>query len=88
VRSSPSAARSCSERRARWICSAFASRFRWRPARASAAAIFGSFYKVPSPTILAPWYALIWGAIGLILMFAVKGREPASDALADLRTSA
>jgi hypothetical protein len=52
------------------------------------AAIFGSFYKVPSPTILAPWYALIWGAIGLILMFAVKGREPASDALADLRTSA
>jgi amino acid transporter len=52
------------------------------------AAIFGSFYKVPSPTILAPWYALIWGVIGLVVMFAVKGREPASDALTDLRTSA
>jgi amino acid transporter len=54
----------------------------------TAAAIFGSFYKVPSPTILAPWYALAWGVIGLVVMFAVKGREPASDALADLRTSA
>ena len=50
------------------------------------AAIFGSFYKVPSPTILAPWYALIWGAIGFVYMLLVKGREPASDALADLRT--
>ena len=52
----------------------------------TAAAIFGSFYKVPSPTILAPWYALIWGAIGFLYMLLVKGREPASDALADLRT--
>jgi amino acid transporter len=50
------------------------------------AAIFGSFYKVPSPTILAPWYAVIWFVLGLILMFAVKGREPASTALADLRS--
>jgi hypothetical protein len=31
---------------------------------------------------------LAWGVIGLVVMFAVKGREPASDALADLRTSA
>jgi len=54
----------------------------------TAAAIFGSFYKVPSPTILAPWYALIWGAIGFVYMLLVRGREPASDALADLRTSA
>jgi amino acid transporter len=52
----------------------------------TAAAIFGSFYKVPSPTILAPWYALIWGAIGFVYMLLVKGREPASDALADLRS--
>jgi len=52
----------------------------------TAAAIFGSFYKVPSPTILAPWYALIWGAIGVVYMLLVKGREPASDALADLRS--
>ena len=50
------------------------------------AAIFGSFYKVPSPTLLAPWAAVIWGVLGLLYMLAVKGREPASDALADLRS--
>jgi amino acid transporter len=50
------------------------------------AAIFGSFYKVPSPTLIAPWAAVIWGVLGLLYMFAVKGREPASDALADLRS--
>jgi amino acid transporter len=50
------------------------------------AAIFGSFYKVPSPTILAPWYAVIWFVLGLVVMFLVKGREPASTALADLRS--
>jgi len=52
----------------------------------TAAAIFGSFYKVTSPTLLAPWSAVIWFAIGLVYMAMVKGREPASDALADLRT--
>jgi amino acid transporter len=51
----------------------------------TASAIFGSFYKVPSPTVLASWYALIWGVIGLIVMIAVRGREPASEALPDLR---
>jgi amino acid transporter len=50
------------------------------------AAIYGSFYQVPSPTILAPIYALVWGAIGLVYMVLVKGREPASEALPDLRT--
>jgi amino acid transporter len=49
------------------------------------AAIFGSFYKVTSPTLLAPWSALIWFVLGLLYMLAVKGREPASDALPDLR---
>jgi amino acid transporter len=49
------------------------------------AAIFGAFYEVPSPTVLASWYALIWGVIGLIVMIAVRGREPASEALPDLR---
>jgi amino acid transporter len=48
--------------------------------------IFGSFYKVTSPTLLAPWSALIWGAVGLVYMLAVKGREPASQALADLHS--
>ena len=52
----------------------------------TAGAIFGSFYKVTSPTLLAPWAALIWGAIGLLYMFAVKGREPARMALPELRT--
>ncbi len=49
------------------------------------AGIWGSFYKVPSPTLLAPWSAVIWFALGILYMAAVKGREPASEALADLR---
>jgi amino acid transporter len=49
------------------------------------AAIFGSFYKVTSPTLLAPWSAVIWWVLGLLYMLAVRGREPASDALPDLR---
>lgn len=52
------------------------------------AAIWGSFYKVPSPTVLAPVWALIWGAVGLILMIVFRGREPASSALEDLRAGA
>jgi len=54
----------------------------------TAAAIFGSFYKVTSPILIAPWAAVIWFALGLVYMAVVKGREPASDALSDLRTSA
>ena len=49
------------------------------------AGIWGSFYKVPSPTLLAPWSAVIWFGIGVAYMAAVKGREPAADALQDLR---
>lgn len=52
------------------------------------AAIFGSFYKVPSPTILAPIYAVIWFVLGLIIMSFAKGREPASQALGDLHSEA
>ena len=48
------------------------------------AAIWGSFYQVPAPTIWAPRYAVIWFVIGIIYMALVKGREPASQALADL----
>lgn len=47
--------------------------------------IFGSFYKVTSPTLLAPWAAVIWGLIGLVYMTLIKGREPASQVLGDLR---
>lgn len=54
----------------------------------TAAAIFGSFYKVTSPTLIAPWAAVIWFVLGLIYMAAIKGREPASEALTDLRSDA
>jgi amino acid transporter len=50
------------------------------------AGIFGSFYKVTSPTLLAPWAAVVWGALGLVYMAAVKGRAPASTVLADLHS--
>jgi amino acid transporter len=49
------------------------------------AAIWGSFYKVPSPTILAPIYALIWAGLGLVYMLIVKGRPPASEVIVELR---
>ena len=55
-----------------------------RASRSPAAAIFGSIYKVPSADDLAPGYALIWCVLGLIYMFVVKGRQPASEVLADL----
>jgi amino acid transporter len=47
-------------------------------------AIYGSFYKVTSPTIVAPWCALIWLAVGLLVAFASKGRTQASMHLPDL----
>jgi amino acid transporter len=50
----------------------------------TAAGIFGSFYKVTSPTLLAPWAAIAWGALGLVYMAVVRGREPASNVLPDL----
>ena len=52
----------------------------------SGAAIFGSFYKVTSPILLAPWSAVIWFVLGLAYMAAVKGRVPASETLGDLRS--
>ncbi len=48
--------------------------------------IFGSFYKVTSPLLLAPWAALIWFVIGIVVMVVVKGRPPASETLTDLRS--
>jgi hypothetical protein len=50
----------------------------------TAGAIFGSFYKVTSPTIWAPWLALALLAVGFISTFALRAREPASTQLADL----
>jgi amino acid transporter len=54
----------------------------------SGAAIFGSFYKVTSPTLIAPWAAVVWLFVGVILMLLFRGREPASQALGDLRSDA
>jgi amino acid transporter len=48
------------------------------------AAIFGSFYKVPKPTIFAPEFALALFVIGIVVALLVKGRAPASGVLADL----
>jgi len=47
-------------------------------------AIFGSFYKVTSPTILAPWFALGLLAIGLASTWFIRARESAHTQLADL----
>ena len=52
----------------------------------SGAGIFGSFYKVPSPTLLAPWYAVIWFVLAIIAMVVWKGRAPARGVLRDLRS--
>jgi amino acid transporter len=54
----------------------------------SLGAIYGSFYKVTSPTLLAPWFAVSWLVIGLIVTLLVKGRAPASGVLEDLRSEA
>jgi amino acid transporter len=51
------------------------------------AGIFGAFYKVTSPILIAPWAAVIWFVVGLVVMFGLmRGRAPASEALADLRS--
>ncbi len=49
-------------------------------------AIYGSFYKVQSPTLLAPWFAVAWLGVGLLVTLMVKGRAPASETLVDLRS--
>jgi amino acid transporter len=50
-------------------------------------AIFGSFYKVTSPTILAPWFALGVLALGFLSTFVTRARRSASTQLADLSKS-
>jgi len=51
-------------------------------------AIYGSFYKVTSPTLLAPWFAVGWLVLGLIVTVLVKGRAPASGVLDALHSEA
>jgi amino acid transporter len=50
----------------------------------TAAAIFGSFYKVTSPTIWAPWLALALLVVGFASTFVLRARQAASSQLADL----
>jgi amino acid transporter len=51
-------------------------------------AVFGSFYKVTSPTIEAPWYALGVLVLGYLSTFIFKPRAAASTQLSDLTKSA
>jgi hypothetical protein len=51
-------------------------------------AIFGAFYKVTSPTIEAPWYALALLVIGFASTFVLRARDSASTQLADLSAGA
>lgn len=52
----------------------------------AAGAVFGAIWKVPAPTNLVPYYAAGWLILGIIMVFLVEGREPASRALADLKS--
>jgi amino acid transporter len=47
-------------------------------------AIFGSFYKVTSPTIWAPWLALALLVVGFASTFVLRARRSASAELTDL----
>jgi amino acid transporter len=49
-------------------------------------AIFGAIYKVAPPFDRIWVWGVVWAALGLIVAVAVKGREPARKALADLST--
>ena len=51
----------------------------------TAGAIFFSFYKVTAPIVLAPWYAMGWFVVGIIVTLLVRGRAPASSVLTDLQ---
>ena len=50
-------------------------------------AIFGSIYKTSTPTVIAPYAAIGWLVVGLIVATFVRGRPQASHAVADLGES-
>ena len=52
----------------------------------AAGAIFGAIYKVQPPFDRIWLWAAIWAGAGLLVSLAVRGREPARQALADLAT--
>jgi hypothetical protein len=45
----------------------------------TAGAIFGSFYKVTSPTVLAPWFALAVLVIGFASTWVIRARRSAGS---------
>ncbi|HET9672613.1 MAG TPA: APC family permease, partial [Actinomycetota bacterium] len=49
-------------------------------------AIFGAIYKVLPPFDRIWFWAVVWAVLGLLVTLAVRGREPAHHALADLST--
>jgi amino acid transporter len=51
-------------------------------------AVYGGVYKQPNPTNLVWRYAAVWFLLGIVMTFLVRGREPASQVLADLRSEA
>jgi hypothetical protein len=53
----------------------------------TAGAIYGSFYKVTSPTIYTPWFALAVLVIGFASTFVTRARRSASSELSDLTKS-
>jgi amino acid transporter len=53
----------------------------------TAGAIYGSFYKVTSPAIYAPWIALAVLVIGFASTFVTRARRSASSELSDLTKS-
>lgn len=51
-------------------------------------AVFGGIYKQPSPFNLVWVYAAVWLVLGIVVTTLVRGREPASQVLGDLRSDA
>jgi amino acid transporter len=52
----------------------------------AAGAIFGAIYQQPAPFDRIWTWAAIWAGVGLLVNLAIRGREPAHEALADLST--
>jgi amino acid transporter len=52
----------------------------------TAGAVFGGVWRVEGPLKLVPYAVLAWLVLGIVVTFLAKGREPASSALADLRS--
>jgi len=52
----------------------------------AAGAVFAAIYKQPSPNNVVWMYALAWAVAGVVVTMTMKGREPASQVLDDLRS--